>query len=83
MHLLISRQLLQTIIFIMCLDRLNSNDGGVGVMLRKGFEVTENWWIDVESFEYIDLSVSACNKPSFRLIVLYRPPTGKNSKNKM
>lgn len=61
------------------LPRTHTSGGGIGFLLRKGFNVKPNVVTNFKSFEYIDLNVTSQNS-SFRLITLYRPPPSKKNK---
>ena len=53
--------------------------GGVGVLLRKGFDVVVNEPASYRSFEYIDLTISSSSS-SIRLFTIYRPYPAKTNK---
>lgn len=61
------------------LPRKDRKGGGIAVVIRDGFKVTENTQLSVNSFEYLDLLVSYKND-NIRLVTVYRPPP--NNKNK-
>ena len=59
--------------------RSNGRGGGVGIFLRKGFNVKRNTTLALRSIEYMDLSISSSHS-SMRFIVIYRPPPTKANK---
>ncbi|PIK62499.1 hypothetical protein BSL78_00596 [Apostichopus japonicus] len=60
--------------------RNKGKGGGVGFLIRKGFDVKLNDSGNLRSFEFIDLNISS-SKSTIRMIGLYRPPP--NNKNKL
>ena len=50
--------------------------GGVGVVLRKGYNVKQFTNNKFKSFEHLDLSISS-GSSNLRLVSIYRPPTSK------
>jgi exonuclease III len=53
--------------------------GGVGILLRRGFDVVVNDTVSYQSFEITDVTIS--NGPSsIRLFTIYRPPPSKKNK---
>ena len=46
------------------LPRKDRKDGGIAVVIPDGFKVTENSQLSINSFEYLDLSVSYRNSTS-------------------
>eukprot|EP00057_Strongylocentrotus_purpuratus_P003585 XP_003726953.1 PREDICTED: uncharacterized protein LOC100892737 [Strongylocentrotus purpuratus] len=59
----------------------NKKGGGVAVLLRRGFNFTRNLLIQVETFEYIDLTVNSATGSPIRLVLIYRPPTSGKKRN--
>ena len=53
--------------------RSSRRGGGVGVMVKKGVPVKRPSNVDVATFEYIELFITAISS-HIRLIVIYRPP---------
>ena len=53
--------------------------GGVGVLLRREFDVAINDPTNFRSFEYIDLTISSSSS-SVRLFTVYRPPPSKTNR---
>ena len=49
---------------------------GVGVLLRKGYDVKQFTDNKFNSFENLDLSISS-GSTNLRLVSIYRPPTSK------
>ena len=58
--------------------RMNRAGGGVGVFLRKGFNVLWNKSLPFSSMEYIDLDIIH-GTSSMRLVTIYRPPRSKKN----
>ena len=56
--------------------------GGICIILRKGFDVTENIAQSFASFEMIDMSVSSSGQQPLRLLSVYRPPTSKSKQTR-
>ena len=61
------------------IPRSAGTGGGVGILLRKGFEIKQNETSEFQSFEYIDLSVTSY-KRTIRLVPIYRPTPSKKNK---
>ena len=55
------------------LPRESRNSGGIAVILRKGFGIKMNDYIEYTAMECLDITVKAGNK-SLRLVSIYRPP---------
>lgn len=55
---------------------------GVGILVHRGFNMTLNQLTSVQSFEYIDISISCPCAPShkIRFLVVYRPPYTRKNK---
>ena len=62
------------------LPRSTGRGGGVGVLLRKGFNIKQNDVSSFTSMEYLDLSVMS-NNTLIHLITVYRPPPSKKNKS--
>ena len=58
------------------LPRSTHRGGGLAVIARKGFQVTENEGCMFSTFEHFDLTITSGNKV-FRLVTVYRPPPSK------
>lgn len=58
--------------------RQNRTGGGVGVCIRKSLMVRENQCRSWDSFECIDLSITAHQASPLRLVVVYRPERTRN-----
>ena len=56
------------------LPRKYKNGGGVAVILRNGFGIKMNDYIEYTAMECLDITVKAGNK-SLRLVSIYRPPS--------
>lgn len=52
--------------------------GGICIILRKGFGITENHTQSFSSFELMDISVSSSGQQPLRLLSVYRPPSSKS-----
>ena len=53
--------------------RSSQRGGGVGVLVKKGMSVKRQSNVDMATFEYIELFITAVSS-HIRLIVIYRPP---------
>ena len=58
------------------LPRSTRRGGGLAVIARKGFQVTENEGCMFSTFEHFDLAITSGNKV-FRLVTVYRPPPSR------
>ena len=58
------------------LPRSTRRGGGLAVIARKGFQVTENEGCMFSTFEHFDLTITSGNKV-FRLVTVYRPPPSR------
>ena len=59
--------------------RLNKTGGGVGILLRKGFSVSQNDVQFYKSMEYLDLHICS-NRTNLRLVIIYRICPSKKNK---
>ena len=60
------------------IPRRSRTGGGVGVCIRKTFRVCENKCRSWDSFEYMDLFITAHQTNPLRLVVVYRPQLTKS-----
>lgn len=60
------------------ISRTSSKGGGICVILRKSFIVKQLPSVSVNTFEYIDLTLSSQNNLSTRIVIIYRPQLDRN-----